>query len=95
MSSDFRKAEMTSVPITLILLLAVFGALIAAGIPVVLAGTVVISTISLLAALGRWLPIGSATSQVVLILGMAVRRRLLAVLPAPGARGAGGGEILR
>jgi RND superfamily putative drug exporter len=50
----------------------VFGALIAAGIPVVLAGSVVISTISLLAVLGRWLPIGSATSQVVLILGMAV-----------------------
>ncbi len=72
MNSDFRKAEMTSVPITLILLLAVFGALIAAGIPVVLAGTVVIATISLLAALGRWLPIGSATSEVVLILGMAV-----------------------
>ena len=72
MNSDFRKAEMTSVPITLILLLAVFGALIAAGIPVVLAGTVVITTISLLAALGRWLPIGSATSEIVLILGMAV-----------------------
>ena len=72
MSSDFRKAEMTSVPITLILLLAVFGALIAAGIPVVLAGAVVITTISLLAALGRWLPVGSATSEVVLILGMAV-----------------------
>jgi putative drug exporter of the RND superfamily len=72
MSSDFRKAEMTSVPITLILLLAVFGALIAAGIPVMLAGTVVIATVSLLAALGRWLPIGSATSEVVLILGMAV-----------------------
>jgi putative drug exporter of the RND superfamily len=72
MSSDFRRAEMTSVPITLVLLLAVFGALIAAGIPVVLAGTVVITTISLLAAVGRWLPIGSATSQVVLLLGMAV-----------------------
>jgi putative drug exporter of the RND superfamily len=72
MGSDFRHAELTSVPITLILLLAVFGALIAAGIPVVLAGSVVISTISLLAVLGRWLPIGSATSQVVLILGMAV-----------------------
>jgi putative drug exporter of the RND superfamily len=72
MGSDFRRAEMTSVPITLILLLVVFGALIAAGIPVVLAGSVVISTISLLAVLGRWLPIGSATSQVVLILGMAV-----------------------
>jgi putative drug exporter of the RND superfamily len=72
MNSDFRRAEMTSVPITLLLLLAVFGALIAAGIPVVLAGTVVIATISLLAVMGRWLPIGSATSQVVLILGMAV-----------------------
>ncbi len=72
MGSDFRKAEMTSVPITLILLLVVFGALIAAGIPVVLAGSVVTATISLLAVLGRWLPIGSATSQVVLILGMAV-----------------------
>jgi RND superfamily putative drug exporter len=72
MSADFRKAELTSVPITLILMLAVFGALIAAGIPVVLAGTVVTATISLLAALGRWLPIGSATSEVVLILGMAV-----------------------
>jgi putative drug exporter of the RND superfamily len=72
MNSDFRKAEMTSVPITLILLLVVFGALIAAGIPVVLAGTVVIATISLLAVLGRWLPIGSATSEIVLILGMAV-----------------------
>jgi putative drug exporter of the RND superfamily len=72
MNSDFRRAEMTSVPITLILLLAVFGALIAAGIPVVLAGTVVVATISLLAAMGRWLPIGSATSEIVLILGMAV-----------------------
>jgi putative drug exporter of the RND superfamily len=72
MNSDFRRAEMTSVPITLILLLLVFGALIAAGIPVVLAGTVVVATISLLAALGRWLPIGSATSEIVLILGMAV-----------------------
>jgi len=72
MNSDFRKAEVTSVPITLILLLVVFGALIAAGIPVVLAGTVVIATIALLAALGRWLPIGSATSEIVLILGMAV-----------------------
>jgi putative drug exporter of the RND superfamily len=58
MDSDFRRAEMTSVPITLVLLLAVFGALIAAGIPVVLAGSVVMATISLLAALGRWLQIG-------------------------------------
>jgi putative drug exporter of the RND superfamily len=69
---DFRKAEVTSVPITLVLLLAVFGALIAAGIPVLLAGAAVTATISLLAIPSRWLPIGSGTSEVVLILGMAV-----------------------
>ena len=69
---DFHKAELTSVPITLILLLAVFGALIAAGIPVLLAGSAVVVAVSLLAVPSRWLPIGSSTSEVVLIIGMAV-----------------------
>src|SRR6516162_2406738 len=71
-SSDFRRAEVTSVPITLVLLLCVFGALIAAGIPLLLAGTAVTSAISLLAIPSRWLPIGSTTSSVVLLVGMAV-----------------------
>jgi putative drug exporter of the RND superfamily len=72
LASDFHMAELTSVPVTLILLLVVFGALIAAGIPVVLAGSAVTGTISLLAVFSRWLPIGSGTAEVVLILGMAV-----------------------
>jgi len=72
LASDFRKAELTSVPITLILLLGVFGALIAAGIPVLLAGTAVTAAVSLLAIPSRWIPIGSGTSEIVLILGMAV-----------------------
>jgi putative drug exporter of the RND superfamily len=71
-SRDFRRAEVTSVPITLILLLAVFGALVAAGIPLLLAATAVIMAISLLAVPGQWLPVGSSTSEVVLIIGMAV-----------------------
>ena len=71
-SHDFRKAEETSVPITLILLLVVFGALIAAGIPLLLAATAVTSAISLLAIPSQWLPVGQSTSEVVLILGMAV-----------------------
>jgi RND superfamily putative drug exporter len=70
--SDFRKAEETSVPITLILLLVVFGALIAAGIPLLLAATSVITALSLLAIPGHWLPVGQATSEVVLLIGMAV-----------------------
>jgi len=71
-SQDFRKAEVTSVPVSLVLLLIVFGALIAAGIPLLLAGTAVISAISLLAIPSRWLPIDSTTSSIVLLVGMAV-----------------------
>ncbi len=71
-SRDFRKAETTSLPVTLVLLLAVFGALIAAGIPLLLAGTAVISAISLTSIVGQWLPTGQSTSEVVLIIGMAV-----------------------
>jgi RND superfamily putative drug exporter len=70
--NDFRKAEITSVPVSLILLVVVFGALIAAGIPLLLAGTAVISAISLLAIPGRWLPVDGTTSSIVLLVGMAV-----------------------
>jgi putative drug exporter of the RND superfamily len=69
---DFRKAEVTSIPVTLVLLLLVFGALIAAGIPLILAGTTVISAISLLAIPDRFVPIDSITSSIVLLVGMAV-----------------------
>jgi RND superfamily putative drug exporter len=71
-NADFRHAELTSVPITLVLLLLVFGALIAAGIPLLLAGTAVAAAISLLAIPSRWLPVSSTTSSVVLLVGMAV-----------------------
>jgi RND superfamily putative drug exporter len=69
---DFRKAEVTSVPVSLALLLLVFGALIAAGIPLLLAGTSVVSAISLLAIPSRLVPISSTTSSIVLLVGMAV-----------------------
>ena len=59
-------------PVTLFLLLLAFGALIAAGLPVILAGSAVAAAVSLLAIPSRWLPVRSGTSEVVLILGMAV-----------------------
>ena len=98
-SRDFRQAEVTSVPVTLVLLIGVFGALIAAGIPLLLAATAVMTAISLLAIPGQWLPVGSSTSEVVLIIGMAVgidyslfylRRER-----EERARGAGTAEALR
>jgi putative drug exporter of the RND superfamily len=72
LSRDFRQAESTSLPVTLVLLVAVFGALIAAGIPLLLAATAVITAISLTSVIGHWLPTGQSTSEVVLIIGMAV-----------------------
>jgi RND superfamily putative drug exporter len=72
LGNGFRRAESTSVPITLVLLLLVFGALVAAGIPLLLAITSVVTALSLLTLISRWLPVGSSTSEVVLIIGMAV-----------------------
>jgi RND superfamily putative drug exporter len=72
LSRDFRQAETTSLPVTLILLLGVFGALVAAGIPLLLAATAVIAAISLTSVIGQWLPTGQSTSEVVLLIGMAV-----------------------
>jgi RND superfamily putative drug exporter len=72
LAQDFRKSEWTSIPLTLVLLLAVFGALIAAGIPVLLAATAVIMSVSLLSVAGHWFPVGSGTSELVLVIGMAV-----------------------
>jgi len=69
---DFRTAEVTSLPVTLGLLLIVFGALIAAGIPLLLAGTAVIAAISLLSIPSRIVPIDGTTTAIVLLVGMAV-----------------------
>ena len=72
LSHDFRKSEWTSIPLTLILLICVFGAIIAAGIPVLLAGTAVVTAVSLLSIASHWLPVGTGTSELVLVIGMAV-----------------------
>ena len=59
-------------PITLVLLLLVFGALVAAGIPVLLAVTAAGRLAGLLTITSHWLPVSSSTFEVVLIIGMAV-----------------------
>ena len=71
-SLNFGKAEVTSVPITLILLLLVFGALVAAGIPVLLALTALTAALGVLTLASHWLPVASSSFEVVVIVGMAV-----------------------
>ena len=47
-SDDFKQALFTSLPITLLILLIAFGALVAAGVPLLLALTAVLATIGLM-----------------------------------------------
>ena len=71
-SLNFRQAEATSVPITMILLVLVFGALVAAGIPLLLAVSAVVAALAVVTISSHWLPVGNSTAEVVLIVGMAV-----------------------
>ncbi|MFE4495905.1 MMPL family transporter [Streptomyces niveus] len=69
---DMRRAETTSLPLTVVILLVVFGSLVAAGIPLLLSATAVAAAFGLLDTLGRWVPFNSAASAIVLLIGMAV-----------------------
>jgi uncharacterized membrane protein YdfJ with MMPL/SSD domain len=73
MARDFHSAERLTIPITLIILFAAFGALVAAGIPVVLAFSAVLASLGLYA-LFTHVTSGDyqTTSSVVLLIGMAV-----------------------
>ena len=71
-SLNFGHAEATSIPVTLILLLAVFGSLAAACIPLLLAVSALTAALGVLMLVSHWLPITSATYEVVVVVGMAV-----------------------
>src|SRR5262249_37868717 len=70
--NDFREAEGTSIPVSLVLLLGGFGALVAAGLPLLLAGNPGVSAASRLALPGRSRPGPSPPSPIVRLVGMAV-----------------------
>lgn len=69
---DFVRAEQLSLPITIGILLAAFGALLAAIVPVALAMTAIFAATGLLAFTSHLLHVDSATSNVMLLIGLAV-----------------------
>ena len=69
---DFQKAEVTSLPITLIILLLAFGAVVAALVPLLLAATAVAAAIGLLGPLSQIWPLDQSATSVVLLVGLAV-----------------------
>jgi len=72
-SNDFKTALITSLPVTLVILLVAFGALVAAGLPLLLGLTAVIATIGLIGPISH---IGSGVdesiTEVILLIGLAV-----------------------
>jgi RND superfamily putative drug exporter len=71
-SDDLSSAETLSLPVTLILMLLAFGALIAAGIPVLLAGTSVAATVGVLAPVSHLVHADSTVTSMIVLIGMAV-----------------------
>jgi uncharacterized membrane protein YdfJ with MMPL/SSD domain len=71
-ANDLASAGVYSIPLTLIILVVAFGALVAAGIPLLLALTAVFATFGLVALPSHLLPIAPEASAVVLLVGLAV-----------------------
>ena len=71
-ADQLKTAGERSIPITIIVLLLVFGALVAVGIPLLLALSAVIATIGLVALPSQLVPMDQNVAAVVLLIGLAV-----------------------
>src|SRR5215218_5524352 len=69
---DLKKAGILSLPVTLIILVLVFGTLVAAGIPLLLALTGIFATFGLVALPSSLVPLDQAVYEVILLIGLAV-----------------------
>ena len=72
MGDDFKRAETLSVPLTLMILLIAFGALVAAGLPLLLGLTAVGATLGLVGPISQLVPITDEAGSVILLIGLAV-----------------------
>jgi uncharacterized membrane protein YdfJ with MMPL/SSD domain len=67
-----RRAELISIPITLLILILAFGALVAASVPLLLGVTSVAAALGALGLVSHVVPEGSSTAPVVVLIGLAV-----------------------
>ena len=70
--NDLGKAGLLSLPVTLLILVVAFGALVAAGIPLLLALTAVFATFGLIAIPSLLFPVAMQAPALVLLIGLAV-----------------------
>jgi uncharacterized membrane protein YdfJ with MMPL/SSD domain len=71
-ADDLGKAGILSLPVTLIILVIAFGALVAAGIPLLLALSAVVATFGLIALPSHIVPVAQQAPALVLLIGLAV-----------------------
>ncbi|HEY0389380.1 MAG TPA: MMPL family transporter [Gaiellales bacterium] len=71
-NADFENARNISLPLTMVILLIAFGALVAAGVPVLLAFSAVLATFGLNAIVSHLIPTVDVAQEVILMIGMAV-----------------------
>src|SRR3954452_3939435 len=71
-NDDSAKSMTLSLPATLLILLITFGALVAAGIPLLLGVTAVFATLGLIGPISHLVPMDNTVTQVVLLVGLAV-----------------------
>jgi uncharacterized membrane protein YdfJ with MMPL/SSD domain len=71
-AADLEKAGLFSLPITLAILVLAFGALVAAGLPLLLALSAVLATMGLLAIPSQLVPLDGNIDAIVLLIGLAV-----------------------
>jgi uncharacterized membrane protein YdfJ with MMPL/SSD domain len=71
-NEEMGKSALFSLPLTLIILVFAFGALVTAGIPILLALTSVAATMGLLGPVSQIAPVDGQVMHVVLLIGMAV-----------------------
>jgi uncharacterized membrane protein YdfJ with MMPL/SSD domain len=71
-TSDLAKAELLSFPLTLLILIIAFGAVVAALVPLLLGITTVVATLGLVALPSHLSPIDSNLQSVILLIGLAV-----------------------
>jgi RND superfamily putative drug exporter len=69
---DLQRAETISLPITLAILIAAFGALVAAAVPLLLGLTSVAAALGALGVVSQIAPIEASTSSLVVLIGLAV-----------------------
>jgi trehalose monomycolate/heme transporter len=94
-SSDLERAELITFPIVAILLLIVFGSLVAASLPLLIGGVAIMGAFAILRAIAGWTDVSIYAANVVTMLGLglAIDYALFIVTRFREELGRGNGEV--